>query len=59
MKEYKVKILSTKDVTLRARRTADSFESILNDTASEGWTLHDWKFRGKDILFVIFERDIS
>lgn len=59
MKEYKVKILSVKDVSLRAKRTADSFESILNDTVSEGWTLHDWKFRGKDILFVIFERDRS
>ena len=58
MKEYKVN-LSVKDVSLMAKRTADSFESILNDTVSEGWTLHDWKFRGKDILFVIFGRDRS
>ena len=35
MKEYKVKILSVKDVSLRAKRTADNFESILNETASE------------------------
>jgi len=59
MKEYKVKILSVKDVSLRAKRTADNFESILNETASEGWIFHKWKFRGKDFLFVIFERDRS
>ncbi|MFX1445694.1 MAG: hypothetical protein ACFFHV_19940 [Promethearchaeota archaeon] len=54
MKAYKVMVFRI-DVT--GSSSLQGFESILNNMALDGWILNDWKFRGKDHLLVIMERD--
>jgi len=54
MKEYKVMFFK---IEVTGGRSLQALESNLNNMALDGWVLNEWKFRGKDYLLVIMERD--